>query len=143
MRTAVIAVLLASATMPAALAASRVNIGHTVLLGARTKTSGCLRSAEPDRRCSPGAYYSGLTKAVICASEFRTGAIRTVPESEKFQVEREYGMAARRYGRTIEIDHIVSLELGGSNDIANLFPEPGSGERTTTSRTSSRTGCIG
>jgi hypothetical protein len=29
----------------------------------------------------------------------------------------------RRYGRTLEIDHIVSLELGGSNAIANLFPE--------------------
>ena len=26
-------------------------------------------------------------------------------------------------GRTLEIDHIVSLELGGSNDIANLYPE--------------------
>ncbi len=37
-------------------------------------------------------------------------------------------MVARLYGRTIEIDHIVSLELGGSNDIANLFPEPGSGK---------------
>ena len=35
-------------------------------------------------------------------------------------------MVARSYGRTIEIDHIVSLELGGSNDIANLYPEPGS-----------------
>ncbi len=30
------------------------------------------------------------------------------------------------YGRTIEIDHIVPLELGGANEIANLFPEPGS-----------------
>ena len=27
------------------------------------------------------------------------------------------------YGSTLEIDHIVSLELGGSNDIANLYPE--------------------
>ena len=26
-------------------------------------------------------------------------------------------------GSTLEIDHIVSLELGGSNDIANLYPE--------------------
>ncbi len=50
-----------------------------------------------------------------------------MPPSEKFAVEREYGMTARPYGRTIEIDHIVALELGGSNNIANLFPEPGSG----------------
>ena len=32
-------------------------------------------------------------------------------------------MKAAYYGGTVEIDHIVSLELGGSNDIANLFPE--------------------
>jgi hypothetical protein len=39
-------------------------------------------------------------------------------------------MAAALYGRSIEIDHIVPLELGGSNDVANLFPEPGSGPAT-------------
>jgi hypothetical protein len=98
-----------------------------VLIGPRTQSSGCRRGQEPDRRCSPGAYYSGLTTEVICSSTFRTGTIRDVPESEKFAVEREYGMTARSYGRTIEIDHIVALEIGGSNDIANLFPEPGSG----------------
>ena len=32
-------------------------------------------------------------------------------------------MTPRPYGTTLEIDHIVSLEIGGSNDIANLFPE--------------------
>ena len=51
-----------------------------------------------------------------------------MPQAEKFAVEREYGKPAAYYGYTIEIDHIVSLELGGSNAIANLFPEPGSGK---------------
>jgi hypothetical protein len=106
---------------------STTQTGRTILLGRRTQTSACVRSARPDRACSPGAYYSRLTKRVICSSRFRTGAIRNVPQSEKFEVEREYGMAAAYYGRTIEIDHIVPLELGGSNAIANLFPEPGSG----------------
>ena len=109
-------------------AAQPPSVGSTVLLGPRTQTAGCRRGQEPDRRCSPGAYYSGLTAAVICSSTFRTATIRDVPESEKFAVEREYGMTARAYGYTIEIDHIVALELGGSNDIANLFPEPGSGQ---------------
>jgi hypothetical protein len=35
--------------------------------------------------------------------------------------------AARYYGYSIEIDHIVPLELGGSNAIGNLFPERGGG----------------
>jgi Excalibur calcium-binding domain len=105
------------------LASTRANIGMTVVLAKRTKSAGCTLAANPDHRCSPGAYYSGLTKAVICSPSFRTGSVRNVPESEKFAVEREYGLAAKHYGRTLEIDHIVSLELGGSNNIANLYPE--------------------
>jgi hypothetical protein len=104
-------------------AGTTVQVGTTVLLGRRTRTGSCRLGALPDRRCSPGAYYSGLTKAVLCSTGFRTSSIRHVPQAEKDAVERAYGLAPRRYGRTLEIDHIVSLELGGSNAIANLFPE--------------------
>jgi hypothetical protein len=104
-----------------------VAVGRTVLLGPRTRTTGCTRGPLPDRRCSPGAYYSGLTEVVICGAGFRTSAIRNVPQSEKFAVEKEYGLEPAFYGRTIEIDHIVPLELGGSNSLVNLFPEPGAG----------------
>ena len=81
-----------AATTPAT---GTVDVGKTVLLAPRTKTSGCKLGANPDRRCSPGAYYSKLTKAVICASTFRTGPIRNVPDSEKHQVEIEYGLAPK------------------------------------------------
>lgn len=101
----------------------KINVGKTVRLKKRTKTSHCKLGPNPDRRCSPGAYYSKLTKKVLCSASFRTSSIRNVPQSVKYTVEREYGMKARLYGRTLEIDHIISLELGGSNDIANLFPE--------------------
>ena len=103
-----------------------IDVGHTVLLTAKTKTSGCTLGALSDRRCSPGAYSSKLTKAVICSPSFRTGPIRNVPDSEKHQVEAEYGLEPKPYGSTLEIDHIVSLELGGSNDPANLYPEEAS-----------------
>ena len=75
-------------------------LGRTVLLKHRTRTHGCTLGAEPDWRCSPGAYYSKLTKAVICSSSFRTSTIRNVPQSEKEAVEQEYGLAAKLYGRT-------------------------------------------
>ena len=105
--------------------ATRVAVGRTILLGPRTRTQGCRLGREPDRRCSPGAIYSRLTRAVLCARGFRTSSIRNVPQAEKFAVEHEYGLAERHYGRTLEIDHIVPLELGGSNAISNLFPERG------------------
>jgi hypothetical protein len=107
--------------------ASSVSLGRSVPVRPRRRTGACRRSALPDVRCSPGAYYSKLTTAVICSAGFRTSTIRDVPQSEKFAVEREYGLPARLYGRSLEIDHIIPLELGGSNAITNLFPEPGSG----------------
>ncbi len=117
-----------AATTPApkptkTLPASPVDVGKTVFLRKRTKTSGCKIGSNPDRRCSPGAYYSGLTRAVLCAPTFRTSAIRDVSEETKYAVEREYRLVPKHYGRTLEIDHIISLELGGSNDTANLYPE--------------------
>jgi len=62
-----------------------------------------------------------------------------VPRSLKYAVEKEYGMKPAEYGKTLEINHIISLELGGSNCIANPFPE----KRDVSPRmqgTSSRTG---
>jgi Protein of unknown function (DUF3761) len=113
----------ASATTSSAPKTGALLVGKTILLARRTKSAECALGPNPDRRCSPGAYYSKLTKAVICSSTFRTSAIRNVPESVKFAVEREYGIKPGHYGSALEIDHTVSLELGGSNDIANLFPE--------------------
>jgi hypothetical protein len=117
----------ATSSGPVGATSGAIALGRAVLVGPRRGTSGCRRGTEPDPRCSPGAYYTGLTRAVICSATFRTSTIRNVPQTEKFAVEREYGLPARYYGYSIEIDHIVSLELGGSNNIANLFPEPGSG----------------
>jgi hypothetical protein len=115
--------IVAATSSTAGVRRAAIDVGKTVLLAPRTKASGCRLGANPDRACSPGAYYGKLTKTVIWSPGFRTGDVRNVPQSEKFTVEREYGLTARHYGRTLEIDHIVSLELGGSNDIANLFPE--------------------
>jgi hypothetical protein len=48
--------------------------------------------------------------------------VRNVPTSEKNQVYAEYGIASHISGQ-YEVDHLISLELGGSNDISNLWPE--------------------
>lgn len=91
--------------------------------GKRTKTSGCkVQGAFPDPACTPGDLMKPLvTKNEICVSGYSSG-VRNVPDSEKNAVYAEYGITSRSPGE-YEIDHFVSLELGGSNDISNLFPE--------------------
>lgn len=80
--------------------------------------------AAPNPKLTPGKTNPTLTKKVICASSFRTEKYRNVPESEKKKVCIEYGHTHDCPDGHYEIDHLISLELGGSNDIENLWPQP-------------------
>jgi hypothetical protein len=91
-------------------------------LGVQTKTSGCMVHAGlPDAACTPGAIITTATKDDICKSGYAQ-SVRNVPTSEKNQAYAEYSIVKHSSGQ-YEVDHLVSLELGGSNDIANLWPE--------------------
>jgi hypothetical protein len=110
-------------------APSRPALGHTVYLGridkARIRGHGCkLRSHRrlPDRNCSPGGYYKKATRREICRSGYAS-RVRHVTESTDHAVFAEYRIR-HHSARTYEVDHIVPLELGGSNARGNLFPEP-------------------
>lgn len=101
--------------------ASTPSSGGTI--GTRTKTSGCVsQNALPDPACTPGAILADATKDKICVAGY-SGETRNVPDSEKNQVYDEYGIKSHTAGE-YEVDHLISLELGGSNEIANLWPEP-------------------
>ncbi len=90
--------------------------------GVQTKTSGCqAHDALPDSACTPGAIIASATVNQICTSGYAS-SVRNVPTSEKNQAYAEYDIASHYTGQ-YEVDHLVSLELGGSNDIANLWPE--------------------
>ena len=92
-------------------------------IGERNKTSECqINGPLQDLRCTPGAVNPALTKEVLCSSNFSTKSVRNVLVAEKRQVYEEYGIASHQPGQ-YEVDHLISLELGGSNDIANLWPE--------------------
>jgi hypothetical protein len=51
--------------------------------------------------------------------------VRHVTASTKDRVYAEYGITHYSPGR-YEVDHLVPLEAGGSNQLANLFPQPAS-----------------
>lgn len=62
--------------------------------------------------------------AKICVPGY-SASVRDVPTSESDAVYRRYGVEHVPYAH--EVDHLISLELGGSNAIRNLWPEPYAG----------------
>jgi hypothetical protein len=57
----------------------------------------------------------------VCTSGYAK-SVRDVTTSKRNKVYGEYGITTHTSGE-YEVDHLISLELGGSNDIANLWPE--------------------
>lgn len=93
-------------------------------LGARSKSENCVViNALPDRACTPGAVLGDVSLEQICASGF-TKTIRNVPVKLKKVVYAEYGVSYPQPHGSYEVDHLIPLAIGGSNDIANLFLEP-------------------
>jgi hypothetical protein len=94
-------------------------------VGKQTKTTGCIaHGGLPDSACTPGAIFSSATTDQICQTGYAS-SVRNVPYSEKQQADDEYGITSY-YSGQYEVDHLIPLELGGSNDIANLWPEAAS-----------------
>ncbi|MGH9103990.1 MAG: HNH endonuclease signature motif containing protein [Acidimicrobiales bacterium] len=73
----------------------------------------------PSPRLTPGSIQSSDV-AAICTPGWAE-AHRDVSSETKDQVAAEYSLPSR-YG--YEIDHLIPLELGGSNAVSNLWPEP-------------------
>jgi hypothetical protein len=80
----------------------------------------------PDPQKTPGKTDPALTKEVICRKGWSTKEVRDVPEAEKKEVYRRYGLEGDNTGYCTggcEIDHLISLELGGANTADNLWPQ--------------------
>jgi hypothetical protein len=114
--------------------ATRVKLGPSIMLASWSKRSGCdIDGPLPDHRCTPGARFQYATKATVCRSGY-SKQVRNVTQAIKNAIYAAYGISTHFNGQTGEVDHLVSLELGGSNSRANLFPEaasppPGSHEK--------------
>jgi hypothetical protein len=81
------------------------------------------RGPLPDPTCTPGAVET-VDLDVICHHSTRER--RKVSEATHRAVFAEYGLPSAHQGGEYEVDHLIPLELGGSNDIANLWPEAAS-----------------
>lgn len=87
------------------------------------KSSGCIVNGPlPDPACTPGAVFANATSSQICVPGY-TKVVRSVSTKLKKQVYAAYGIFYPQPTGSYELDHLIPLALGGSNDAANLFPE--------------------
>jgi hypothetical protein len=92
---------------------------------APTKVEGCrVDGLLPDRACTPGAVATTDLDAICHTS---TRGRRVVARDARRRVFAAYGIAPHQPPGAYEMDHLVPLELGGSNAIANLWPEAAPG----------------
>jgi type II secretory pathway pseudopilin PulG len=113
---------------------AKVKLGPSVTPAPVTQHTGCTVDGPlPDGDCTPGAKFKYATKAKVCVKGYSQN-VRNVSTATKNAVYAAYGLTTHFNGTTGEVDHLVSLELGGSNARSNLFPEaasptPGSHEK--------------
>jgi hypothetical protein len=78
-------------------------------------------AALPDTKLTPGDVFQEAAKDDVCTPGW-SREHRHVTDSMRSQVYTEYG---RTEGPgCCEVDRLIPLELGGSNEIKNLWPQP-------------------
>lgn len=94
------------------------------------KTSLCrINGVLPDPNCTPGAVDESVNQTNLYQTVCKKGYTKIVrPPVEytqklKTQQIKEYGYSDTAL-RDYEEDHLIPLELGGSSDPKNLWPEP-------------------
>jgi hypothetical protein len=76
---------------------------------------------RPDPKLTPGDTLP-VTTDEICEPGYSKFVRRYIDGRTKAEVYREYGLENHQPG-TYEIDHLIAIALGGSNDIKNLWPQ--------------------
>jgi len=93
--------------------------GIAVLLTASSALASC-SGRYPNRILTPGAILTQDAQ-IVCKYGYLKGLRRAPPETKR-QVYERYGISPE--SKDCVIDHFIPLELGGSNDIKNLWPQP-------------------
>jgi hypothetical protein len=75
----------------------------------------------PDRLLTPGVSRP-VSTSEVCTETYSDNA-EVVPASVKQRVFEEYGMPQ---SKNYELDYLISPQLGGTDDVRNLWPEPAS-----------------
>lgn len=102
--------------------------GHvTGILTGPCHMTGTYPNQLSDPRCTPGSYDPAVTQAnihkTICVSGYTATVRPPEAETSRFKFNEAYPAYGIAIPVKTELDHLVSLELGGSNASTNLWPE--------------------
>lgn len=82
---------------------------------------------RPDGRFTPGVIDPAITQAnihtTICVHGYTARVRKPSAGAERRTIFAEYGLSPKGQGSPFEDDHLISLELGGSNAVRNRWPE--------------------
>jgi hypothetical protein len=85
----------------------------------------------PDPKCTPGAINTTVTQTVLRTPGFTTKCLRddVTSEEKKKTTYGFYGIKEppdnEHANQTCELDHLISLELGGGDGLENIWPQCG------------------
>ena len=82
--------------------------------------------SAPSRSLTPGTSVPGVSAADVCRPGW-SAAHRHVTHDQYIGVYAAYGIAYPELAGAYELDHLIPIELGGSNDSSNLWPQPAAG----------------
>ena len=105
--------------LPQAAAAKTPSIQTVSLAPSRTKAGPAYMYPNPS--LTTGAVLT-TDASTICAPGY-SSSVRDVSAATKEQVYAEYGVSYPQPLGAYEVDHFIPLEIGGSNDIQNLWLE--------------------
>jgi hypothetical protein len=81
----------------------------------------------PDPVCTPGVVSTAVNQENLSSTICRSGYTKTVrpPQSQTGAFKRKIMVAYHESAPlgAYELDHLISLQLGGSNDAGNLWPQ--------------------
>ena len=80
----------------------------------------------PNQKFTPGDI-AFVPDSILCKRGYTT-SVRHVTKKMKHQVRYWYKISDTIPTGTFEIDHLVALELGGTNSTKNLWPQPYAGK---------------
>jgi hypothetical protein len=85
---------------------------------------GQTRRIRPDPLHTPGSCLPIPVHALCKPIHFQSISIPSVPLAWRQLVCMQYGIVYSRYGKMYKMDYLIPFELGGLNDINNIWPQP-------------------